>query len=252
MPDQRLPSRRSTDSRPLSRAFAHLVVIGLVVSTAALGFRAVGGTAEASVDRGFPFDLIGVARGADGKAFVSRSVAYALTPDPAAAEPVLPRKSTRYEPEPEPTPLPTPVAPPPPPVYKPAAAPAAAPAAPVVGNGMLLWPLRGGTITQYYNSSHLAIDIAKPTGSPVKAAAAGTVVWAGWRNNGGGLVVQVDHGDGIQTVYNHLGSMSVNEGAVVAAGQTIAAVGCTGTCTGPHVHFAVLVNGVFVNPLRYL
>lgn len=250
MPDQRRPSRRSTGSRPLSRALAHLAVITLVVSTAALGFRAVGGTAEAPVDRGFPFDLIGVARGADGNAFVARSVAYQLTPDPAAAEPVLSRKSTRYEPEP--TPLPTPVAPPPPPVYKPAPAPAAAPAAPIVGNGMLLWPVPGGSISQYFSSYHLALDIARAAGSPVLAAAAGTVTWSGWRNNGGGLVIQIDHGDGIQTVYNHLGSASVNEGAVVAAGDTIAAVGCTGTCTGPHVHFAVLVNGVFANPLRYL
>ena len=248
MPEQRRPLRRSTDARPLSRALAHLAVIGLVVTTAALGVRAVGSSAG-SADSGSIFDFIGVARGADSGSFVARSVTYELTPDPESEETILSRKSTRYEPDP--TPLPTPVpppTPPPAPVYR----PAAAPAAPIVGNGMLLWPVPGGTISQYYASYHLALDIANPAGSAVIAAKEGTVVWAGWRNNGGGYVVQIDHGNGVQTVYNHLGSMSVNEGAVVTAGQTIAAVGCTGTCTGPHVHFAVLVNGVFVNPLRYL
>ena len=246
MPDQRLPSRRSTDSRPPSRALAHLAVIGLVVLSAALGLRAIGG-ADAAFDRGFPFNLIGVARGADGDAFVARSVSFDLVPDPVVDEPELSRRSTRYEPDP--TPLPTPVAPPPPPVYKAAAAPAPAP---IVGNGMLLWPVPGGKITQYYSSYHLALDIAKSSGTPVMAAADGTVTWSGWRNNGGGYVIQIDHGNGVQTVYNHLGSMSVQAEAVVTAGQTIAAVGCSGTCTGPHVHFAVIVNGVFINPLRYL
>ena len=78
------------------------------------------------------------------------------------------------------------------------------------------------------------------------------MTWAGWKNNGGGLVVSINHGNGIVTVYNHLGSIAVKVGAAVAAGQTIAAVGCTGDCTGPHVHFEVIVGGVIVNPLRYL
>lgn len=237
--------RRSTDSRPPSRALAHLAVIGLVVLSAALGLRALGG-ADATFDRGFPFNLIGVARGADAEAFLARSAEFELVPDPAA-EPELSRRSTRYEPDP--TPLPTPVAPPPAPVYK---AVAVAPPAPIVGNGMLLWPVPGGKISQYYSSYHLALDISKSSGSAVIAAADGTVTWSGWRNNGGGYVIQIDHGNGVQTVYNHLGSMSVQAGAVVTAGQTIAGVGCTGTCTGPHVHFAVIVNGVFINPLRYL
>ena len=77
MPDQRLPSRRSTDSRPPSRALAHLAVIGLVLLSAGLGLRAIGG-ADTAFDRGFPFNLIGVARGADGDVFVPRSVAFDL------------------------------------------------------------------------------------------------------------------------------------------------------------------------------
>jgi murein DD-endopeptidase MepM/ murein hydrolase activator NlpD len=53
-------------------------------------------------------------------------------------------------------------------------------------------------------------------------------------------------------VYNHLGSLLVSAGQGVIRGQQIAYVGCSGWCTGPHVHFAVIVNGVLVNPLRYL
>jgi murein DD-endopeptidase MepM/ murein hydrolase activator NlpD len=86
----------------------------------------------------------------------------------------------------------------------------------------------------------------------VIAADAGVVTWAGWRSNGGGLVVAIDHGNGINTVYNHLGSISVGPGQGVDKGQIIAAVGCTGICTGPHVHFETIVGGVLVNPLRYL
>ena len=71
---------------------------------------------------------------------------------------------------------------------------------------------------------------------------------AGWRNNGGGNVIAIDHGNGMQTVYNHLGSIWVSSGAYVAAGQGIGGVGCTGMCTGPHVHFEVIVNGVIDNP----
>jgi murein DD-endopeptidase MepM/ murein hydrolase activator NlpD len=78
------------------------------------------------------------------------------------------------------------------------------------------------------------------------------VTWAGWRNNGGGLVIAIDHGNGISTVYNHLGSIWVAPGQVVSKGEGIAAVGCTGICTGPHVHFETIVGGVLVNPLRYL
>ena len=118
--------------------------------------------------------------------------------------------------------------------------------------GSLLWPVPGGSISQYYHAGHLALDIAAPYGSQIIAAQAGTVTWAGWRNNGGGNVISIDHGNGMQTVYNHLGSIWVSPGQWVAAGQGIGGVGCTGMCTGPHVHFEVIVNGVIDNPLRYL
>jgi murein DD-endopeptidase MepM/ murein hydrolase activator NlpD len=125
-------------------------------------------------------------------------------------------------------------------------------AQPVPTDGALVWPVIGGSISQYYHAGHLALDIAASPGSTVVAAKAGTVTWAGWRNNGGGYVIAIDHGGGMQTVYNHLGSIWVGVGTYVVAGQGIGGVGCTGTCTGPHVHFEVIVNGVIDNPLRYL
>lgn len=107
-------------------------------------------------------------------------------------------------------------------------------------------------ITQYYSSHHRAIDIAARYGSPVMAAADGIVTWAGWRSNGGGYVVAIDHGFGIVTFYNHLSRILVQRDQKVVDGQIIGRVGCTGICTGPHVHFAVEVNGIWVNPLRFL
>lgn len=200
---------------------------------------------------GFPFSLISVARGADTAALDPRSVYFEIIPEPEASpDPLLERRAPVFVPEP--TPLPTPVAPPKPPP-PPAPRPRYVKPAPIVGTGQLTWPVAGGTtITQYYSSWHLGLDIAAPSGTTVIASADGTVTWSGWKSNGGGLVVAIDHGNGIVSVYNHLGSAAVAAGAAVTAGQKIAEVGCTGTCTGPHVMFSVVVGGVIVNPLRYL
>lgn len=229
----------------MPRSMAHLLVIGLVAITAAAGFVAARGD---SVTANGVFDLVGLVHGAVGDTNYPKSLHFALIPDPQQAEPTINRKGAQIAaaPTPAPTPLPTPVAPPPPPaqVY-------AAPAK-IVGNGMLLWPVPGGVITQYFSSGHQALDIARSAGLPVIAADAGVVTWIGWKDNGGGLQVAIDHGNGIVTRYNHLGSIGVAAGDAVARGQTIAEVGCTGLCTGPHVHFEVIVNGVHVNPLRYL
>ena len=124
---------------------------------------------------------------------------------------------------------------------------AAAPAAPAG----LVWPVPGGSVSQYFHAGHLAVDIAAPYGSQVVAAQGGVVTWSGWRNNGGGYVVSIDHGNGMRTTYNHLGNVWVSAGQYVSAGQLIAPVGCTGICTGPHVHFEVVVNGVIDNPMRW-
>lgn len=206
---------------------------------------------------GLSFDIVEPARAAGVDASELESTTFELHPDPnASADPLISRRAARYEATPPPAPLPTPVAPPPPapdpqPVVAARSAPAPAPA-PLTGNGMLAWPVPGGQISQYYSSYHLALDIAAPYGTTIVAAAAGVVTSAGWRNNGGGYVVQINHGNGIQTVYNHLGSIWVGVGQSVGRGQAIGAVGCTGVCTGPHCHFEVIVNGVIVNPLRYL
>lgn len=124
-------------------------------------------------------------------------------------------------------------------------------AAPPAATGSLVWPVPAGSITQYFHAAHLALDIAAPYGSQIVAAQGGTVTWAGWRNNGGGYVISIDHGNGMTTVYNHLGSIWVSPGQYVGAGQGIGGIGCTGNCTGPHVHFEVIVNGITDNPLRY-
>jgi murein DD-endopeptidase MepM/ murein hydrolase activator NlpD len=250
LPDQRRPSRRATDERPTARAVSHVAVLALLAVTVIVGVRATAeGSTAASGRQGFPFGLIAVAQGADAASLGQEVVRYDLVPEPESPE-MLPERGARAE-LPVVTPLPTPVAPPPPPP-PPAPKPVYVKAAPVVGTGQLLWPVPGGVITQYYSSYHRALDIAAPTGSTVIASAAGVVTWSGWKNNGGGLVVAIDHGNGIVTLYNHLGSLWVAAGATVTAGQGIAAVGCTGVCTGPHVHFETIVGGAIVNPLRYL
>lgn len=256
MPDPGRPLRRLTHARPISRAATHVVVIGLVAFAAAFGISAARSDAPDAVAsrEGFlPFELVARARGAAGEAQADRSTAFRLRPDGGHLDPMLSRGSLRTPSLPEPTPLPTPVAPPAPAPDPPTLA--AAPLAPpqiVTGTGVLTWPVPGGTISQYYSSWHLALDVAAPYGSAVVAADAGVVTWAGWRTNGGGLVVAIDHGNGISTVYNHLGSIWVGPGQAVAKGEGIAGVGCTGVCTGPHVHFETIVGGVLVNPLRYL
>jgi murein DD-endopeptidase MepM/ murein hydrolase activator NlpD len=257
LPDPRRRLRRLTHARSISRAFTHVMVVGLVAfsSAFAIGAARNGSSAAASEQTGLlSIDLVARARGAAASEQpLDRSARFELSPDPNRPDPDLSRNAPRVLPTPVPTALPTPVAPP-----TPAPTPRPAPPAPkhqvvVVGSGQLGWPVSGGgTITTYFSSSHPAIDIAAPYGTPVLAADGGVVTWAGWRNNGGGFVVEIDHGNGIVTVYNHLGSIWVGPGQAVAKGQGVAAVGCTGVCTGPHVHFEVIVGGVIVNPLRYL
>jgi murein DD-endopeptidase MepM/ murein hydrolase activator NlpD len=98
---------------------------------------------------------------------------------------------------------------------------------------------------------HEGIDIAVPSGTPVAAAASGTVITAGWLGGYGNLVV-IDHGNGLATAYGHNSSVTVGAGQSVAQGQVIAYSGSTGHSTGPHVHFEVRVNGSAVDPLGYL
>jgi murein DD-endopeptidase MepM/ murein hydrolase activator NlpD len=98
---------------------------------------------------------------------------------------------------------------------------------------------------------HEGIDIAVGEGTPVRAAAAGTVIYAG-RMSGYGNLVVIDHGNGLSTAYAHNSSLAVSVGQSVAAGEVVSYSGNTGNSTGPHVHFEVRVNGSAVDPLGYL
>ena len=98
---------------------------------------------------------------------------------------------------------------------------------------------------------HEGIDIGCAYGTPNRAAAAGTVIYAGWLGGYGNLVV-VDHGNGLSTAYAHASSILVGVGQSVSQGETVSLVGSTGNSSGPHLHFEVRVNGVAVDPLFYL
>lgn len=95
---------------------------------------------------------------------------------------------------------------------------------------------------------HSGIDISAPLGTPIRAARAGRVTLADWYYDYGSTVI-IDHGDGVSTLYGHASKLLVNPGEAVEERQDIALVGCTGRCTGPHVHFEVRVNGQAVNPI---
>jgi murein DD-endopeptidase MepM/ murein hydrolase activator NlpD len=98
---------------------------------------------------------------------------------------------------------------------------------------------------------HEGIDLGAAYGSPIAAAGAGSVIYAGWLGGYGNLTV-IDHGGGLATAYGHQSSIVVSCGQDVSQGQTIGYVGSTGHSTGPHLHFEVRVNGAPVDPLGYL
>ena len=95
------------------------------------------------------------------------------------------------------------------------------------------------------------IDLANSIGTPIRAALAGKVV-AVTALGGYGKMIMIQHERGFRTLYGHLNSFNVQLGQYVSQGQIIARMGNTGRSTGPHLHFSVLLNGVFVNPMRYL
>jgi murein DD-endopeptidase MepM/ murein hydrolase activator NlpD len=97
---------------------------------------------------------------------------------------------------------------------------------------------------------HDGIDFPAPVGTPVFAAASGTVVFAGVQPEYGKMV-EIDHGNGLVSRYAHASKLLVKEGDLVVTGQRIANVGTTGRSTGPHLHFEVRLNGVAQNPARF-
>lgn len=110
---------------------------------------------------------------------------------------------------------------------------------------------RFGAGSSIRRSSHTGLDIATSTGTPIVAAASGTVTFSGWKGSYGNMIV-ITHSNGIQTYYGHCQKLYVSAGAKVSQGQTIAAVGSTGNSTGPHLHLEVRVNGVAYNPQNYV
>ena len=112
-----------------------------------------------------------------------------------------------------------------------------------------------GTITSRFgrrsSGIHKGLDIATSSGTPIGAAAGGTVTFSGWSGGYGNFII-IDHGNGIQTAYAHCSALYVSAGQYVNQGQSIAAVGSTGNSTGPHLHLEIRINGVCQNPQNYL
>jgi murein DD-endopeptidase MepM/ murein hydrolase activator NlpD len=123
-----------------------------------------------------------------------------------------------------------------------------------------IWPVRGWVTSRYGNRTspfsgivkmHEGIDIAAQTGTPVVAAADGVVIKAGF-GTGYGNMVEISHGYGIKTLYAHNSRLNVKAGQRVRRGDVIADAGDSGSSTGPHLHYEVRVNGMAVNPGKYL
>jgi murein DD-endopeptidase MepM/ murein hydrolase activator NlpD len=131
----------------------------------------------------------------------------------------------------------------------------ALPAGPIQPGGHgLIWPVSGPVVSGFgprWGSFHEGIDIAVPTGTPIRAAASGSVEIAGVEG-GYGNYTCVDHGGGLSSCYAHQERILVSVGQEVSQGQIIGITDCTGHCLGPHVHFEIRVNGEAVDPLGYL
>jgi murein DD-endopeptidase MepM/ murein hydrolase activator NlpD len=124
-----------------------------------------------------------------------------------------------------------------------------------------LWPLYGETSSSYgsrvdpidggITRHHAGVDLAAPKGTGVAASRAGRVVFAGFREKYGNLVI-LRHSNDMETRYGHLSSIKVKKGAFVRPGQALGKVGSTGRSTGNHLHFEIRVSGQAVDPLKWL
>ena len=134
------------------------------------------------------------------------------------------------------------------------------PAGPIKqGNGSLIWPVNGPITSQFcerraWESCHPGIDIGVPSGTPIRAAAAGTValMQSVGASGGYGNFTCIQHTGAMSTCYAHQSRFATSLGASVSQGQVIGYTGCTGLCFGPHLHFEVRINGAVTNPLNYL
>ena len=132
--------------------------------------------------------------------------------------------------------------------------------APAASSGSFQWPVNGAVTSGFgYRTHpvlgtqrlHAGVDFGAPSGTPIVAAAAGTVVSAGWQGGYGNAVI-IDHGGGEATLYGHQSRLAVSSGASVRRGQIIGYVGSTGMSTGPHLHFELRINGVPTDPMPRL
>ncbi len=114
-----------------------------------------------------------------------------------------------------------------------------------------VWPTDWRVITQYFGWKHTGLDIDGDYSTLNYAARDGKVVFSGWKG-GYGLSVEVDHGDGYMTRYAHFSKLTISFGDVVNAGQALGVTGTTGRSTGTHLHFEIIKNGKFQNPLDYV
>ena len=101
-------------------------------------------------------------------------------------------------------------------------------------------------------AGHTGMDLAVPTGTPIRAALPGTVTVSAYNQGGYGYYIMIDHGNGLSTLYGHCSQLLAPVGRTVAVGDVIALSGSTGRSTGPHLHFEVRVNGERTNPRSYL
>ncbi len=107
-------------------------------------------------------------------------------------------------------------------------------------------------LTQVFWSRHSGVDLAGPKGTPVYAADSGYAAVVGWDNTGYGNMILINHGNGYLTRYGHLSAFNVEPGQAIKKGQLIGRIGSTGHSTGPHLHFEIILNGVFKNPAYYI
>jgi peptidoglycan DL-endopeptidase CwlO len=133
------------------------------------------------------------------------------------------------------------------------------PAGPIRGGGQMIWPVNGPITSPFcerrpWEACHPGIDIGVPAGTPIRAAASGTIVlMQNVASSGGyGNFTCIAHTSSLSSCYAHQSRFATSMGAHVTQGQVIGYTGCTGRCYGDHLHFEVRVNGSVVNPLNYL
>ncbi|HEU0024312.1 MAG TPA: peptidoglycan DD-metalloendopeptidase family protein [Thermoleophilaceae bacterium] len=122
------------------------------------------------------------------------------------------------------------------------------------GSGQLIWPVSGPVVSGFgmrWGRLHAGVDIAVPSGTPIRAADSGRVVLMGWVG-GYGNYTCIQHTSSLSSCYAHQSSFGTSNGASVSQGQVIGSVGCTGHCFGDHLHFETRVGGSPVDPMGYL